>query len=79
MSTQTTHEQSTGTGLDLHEIEDSAINLATFMVEHAQQHSDDPEVVAATVVAAAICYHAERFVDGCELVANAVQSSKAKP
>jgi intracellular septation protein A len=72
MSTQTMPEQSTGMGESLTETEASAINSATFMVEQAQQHSDEPEVIAATVVAAAICYHAERFVDGCELIAHAV-------
>jgi len=71
MSTPTAHEQCTPPGLDLTEAEASAINSAAFMVEQAQQHSDDPEVIAATVVAAAICYHAERFVDGCELIADA--------
>jgi len=78
MSNQTTPEQSTETGQDLTDVEASAINSATFMVEQAQQQSHDPEVIAATVVAAAICYHAERFVDGCDLIANAVQSSEAK-
>lgn len=76
MSTQTMPEQSTGMGESLTETEASAINSATFMVEQAQQHSDEPEAIAATVMAAAICYHAERFVDGCEMIANAVQSIK---
>ena len=71
MTTQTTPDQCTSPAPDLTEAEASAVNSATFMVEQAQQHSSDPEVVAATVVAAAICYHAERFVDGCELIARA--------
>jgi len=71
MTTQTTPDQCTSPAPDLTEAEASAINSATFMVEQAQQHSDEPEVIAATVVAAAICYHAERFVDGCELIARA--------
>lgn len=74
MSTQTTPDQCTSPAPDLTEAEASAVNSATFMVEQAQQHSNDPEVVAATVVAAAICYHAERFVDGCELIARAANN-----
>jgi hypothetical protein len=79
MNRQNKPEQDTAPGPTIAEVESSAIDSAKFMAEEAQQQSGDPEVIAATVVAAAICYHAERFVDGCELIANAVQSSKAKP
>jgi len=72
MTTQTTPDQCTSPAPDLTEAEASAVDSATFMVEQAQQHSDDPEVIAAKVVAAAICYHAERCVDGCDLIARAV-------
>ncbi|WP_028995191.1 hypothetical protein [Azonexus hydrophilus] len=70
---------STETGHDLTDIEASAINSAAFMVEQALLRSDDPEgveVIAATVVATAICYHAERFVDGCEMIAKAIMASE---